>query len=226
MARLSVYFDEVSRAFADEAGTVDKFIGDGIMAFWGAPQVQPYHARLACRGALRAVRRMEKVNARWTTEGKPTFHMRIGLNSAQVLVGNVGSAERFSYTVMGDGVNVAARLEGVNKQYGTSICISDTVFEALKSEITARPLRKLRVKGRQQEFMVYELLGIREANDSELAARAEDAELCELTEAASAHFERSEFALARPAYRKVLERFPTDRLAQIMLEAVPASEFA
>jgi hypothetical protein len=93
-------------------------------------------------------------------------------------------------------------------------------------EITARPLRKLRVKGRQQEFMVYELLGMREANDLELAARVEDAELCELTEAASAHFERSEFAQAAVAYRKVLERFPNDRLAQVMLKNIPASEFA
>jgi class 3 adenylate cyclase/ABC-type nitrate/sulfonate/bicarbonate transport system substrate-binding protein len=226
MRRLSVYFDEVSRAISDEHGTVDKFIGDGIMAFWGAPQAEPDHPRLACRGALRAVRRMEKVNAGWTAEGKPTFRMRIGLNSAEVLVGNVGSTERFSYTVMGDGVNVSARLEGVNKQFGTSICISDSVFETLKAEIVARPLRKLRVKGRQQEFMVYELLGLRDADDPEVAVRHEDARLCEMTAEASAHLEAGRVAEATLAYRGILERFPGDRVAHSMLEAIAASEFA
>lgn len=226
LARMSVYFDQVSQAISDEQGTVDKFIGDGVMAFWGAPQIQPDHALRGCRGALRAVRRMEKINAAWKAEGKPAFRVRIGLNSADVLVGNVGSAERFSYTVMGDGVNVASRLEGVNKQFGTSICISDSVLDAVKPHVLARPVRKLQVKGRRQEFMIYELLGIRGTDDPELAIRADDAELCQLTEAASAHFERGELSLARLGYRRILERFPDDRLAQMMLQAVPASEFA
>ena len=105
---------------------------------------------------------MEKVNEAWRAEGRPSIRMRIGLNCANVLVGNVGSSERLSYTVMGDGVNVAARLEGMNKIFGTTICISDSVFEAVRSEIVARPLRKVQVKGRKHEFMVYELLGIAE----------------------------------------------------------------
>jgi class 3 adenylate cyclase/ABC-type nitrate/sulfonate/bicarbonate transport system substrate-binding protein len=226
LARMSVYFEQVSRAISDEEGTVDKFIGDGVMAFWGAPQVQADHAIRACRGALRAVRRMEKVNEAWRAEGKPIFRIRIGLNSADVLVGNVGSAERFSYTVMGDGVNVASRLEGVNKQFGTSICISDSVVEAAGSQVLLRPLRKLQVKGRRQEFMVYELLGIRDAGDPELAVRPEDVELCDLTSMASAHLENGRIAQAVQAYRRVLERFPNDRPSQIMLEAISASEFA
>jgi adenylate cyclase len=226
LARMSVYFEQVSRAISDEEGTVDKFIGDGVMAFWGAPQVQADHAIRACRGALRAVRRMEKVNEAWKAEGKPIFRIRIGLNSADVLVGNVGSAERFSYTVMGDGVNVASRLEGVNKQFGTSICISDSVVEAAGSQVLLRPLRKLQVKGRRQEFLVYELLGIRDASDPELAVRPEDVELCDLTSMASAHLENGRIAQAVQAYRRVLERFPNDRPSQIMLEAISASEFA
>jgi class 3 adenylate cyclase len=92
------------------------------------------------------VRRMERINQTWRSEGRPAFRIRIGLNSADVLVGNVGSSDRFSYTVMGDGVNVAARLEGMNKTYGTTICISDSVFDAAASKIVARPLRRVQVK--------------------------------------------------------------------------------
>ena len=174
LQQMSVYFEQVSKAISDEQGSVDKFIGDGVMAFWGAPLVQPDHVIRGCRGAMRAIRRMEQVNRTWQAEGKPTFRVRIGLHCGEVLVGNVGSPERFSYTVMGDGVNVAARLEGLNKEYGTAICISDSVFDAVKSQVFARPLRKVKVKGRGQEFTVYELLGIIGTDDPELAIRAGD----------------------------------------------------
>src|SRR2546429_2957920 len=103
---------------------------------------------------------MERVNDVWEAEGRPRIHLRIGLNCANVLVGNVGSSERLSYTVMGDGVNVAARLEGMNKTFGTAICISDSVFEAVEGSIGARPLRRVQVKGRKHEFIIHELLGI------------------------------------------------------------------
>jgi adenylate cyclase len=110
--QMSVYFEQVTRAISDEQGTMDKFIGDGIMAFWGAPLPMPDHVLRACSATLRAVRRMEGVNEAWRAEGKPTLRIRIGLNTAEVLVGNIGSSDRFSYTAIGDGVNVAARLEG------------------------------------------------------------------------------------------------------------------
>jgi adenylate cyclase len=177
LAQVSVYFEHVSRAIADEQGTVDKFIGDGVMAFWGAPLPLADGAVRACRGALRAARRIERTNQSWLAEGRPPFRIRIGLNSADVLVGNVGSSERFSYTVMGDGVNVAARLEGMNKTFGTTICISDSVFDAVVAKIVARPLRRVQVKGRKQAFMVYELLGIADSEDRELVARPDDKRL-------------------------------------------------
>jgi adenylate cyclase len=110
--QMSVYFEQVTRAISDERGTMDKFIGDGIMAFWGAPLPMPDHVLRACSATLRAVRRMEGVNKAWRAGGKPTLRIRIGLNTAEVLVGNIGSSDRFSYTAIGDGVNVAARLEG------------------------------------------------------------------------------------------------------------------
>ena len=219
LEQMSVYFEQVSRAISDENGTVDKFIGDGIMAFWGAPIALEDHALRACVGALRAARRMEHLNADWHRQGKPSFRLRIGLNSANVLVGNVGSTERFSYTVMGDGVNVASRLEGMNKSFGTTICISDSVFDALSDEIVARPLRRVQVKGRKQEFMVYELLGMAAVGDSELATRPEDRLLNDMTWVASRCFEQRDFTAAARHYRKILQQFPDDPVAKSMLAA-------
>jgi adenylate cyclase len=174
LEQMSVYFDKVSEAFTLEGGTIDKFIGDGVMAFWGAPQAQPDHAVRACAGALRAVRRMDAVNEIWRREGKPTFRLRVGLHCGDVLVGNVGSPNRFSYTVMGDVVNVAARLEGINKEYGTSICVSDAILEAAGSKVVVKPLQKVQVKGRRQEVMVYELLGLVGETDPELQSHTGD----------------------------------------------------
>jgi adenylate cyclase len=169
LTQLSVYFETVSQAIAEEHGTVDKFIGDGVMAFWGAPARRDDHVLRACCGALRAARRMQRLNLDWRAQGRPELRLRIGLHCAEVLVGNVGSSERLSYTVMGDGVNVAARLEGINKTFGTTICISDSAVEAVGSDIVARPIGRVQVKGRKHEFMIYELLGIRSSLDPELA---------------------------------------------------------
>jgi adenylate cyclase len=220
LGQMSTYFEEVSRAISDEHGTVDKFIGDGVMAFWGAPARRSDHVLRACAGSLRAQRRMETVSRAWRAEGRPNFRMRVGLHCANVLVGNVGSSARLSYTVMGDGVNVASRLEGINKTFGTTICISDSVFEAVGSEIVVRPLRRVKVKGRKHEFMVYELLGMANSNDPELALRAEDGKLSDMTWLASGCFERGDFAGAARHYREILVLFPNDPVATAMLRGL------
>jgi adenylate cyclase len=217
--QMSVYFEQVTRAISDEQGTVDKFIGDGVMAFWGAPVALPDHVLRACAAALRAARRMERVNETWRAEGRPTLRIRIGLNSAEVLVGNIGSSDRFSYTAIGDGVNVAARLEGMNKSFGTTICISDSVFNAVASEIVARPLRHVQVKGRKQDFMIYELIGIENSNDPELDAHPDGRRLSEMTWAASRCFEAGDLEGAARRYREILEHFPNDGVAKSMLAA-------
>ena len=223
LEQMSAYFQQVSGAISEEQGTVDKFIGDGIMAFWGAPGFHADHVLRACAGALRAARRMEQVNLRWSAEGRPNIRMRIGLNCANVLVGNVGSSERLSYTVMGDGVNVAARLEGMNKLFGTTICISDSVLESVEADILARPLRKVQVKGRNHEFMIYELVGIKGSADPELLIRERDEKLCEMTRTASLYFEREDYVEAARHYQFILDSFAADPVATSLQKACLAS---
>lgn len=224
LEQMSAYFEEVSRAVAQEGGTVDKFIGDGVMAFWGAPVPREDHALRACAGAMRAARRMEATNVAWKMEGRPAIRIRIGLHSADVLVGNVGSSERLSYTVMGDGVNVAARLEGVNKLFGTTICISDSVCEDVGSQVLVRPLRTVQVKGRKHSFMIYQLLGLIGTDDPELAAQDRDAELAALTRDASLAFERGDLAEAARRYQGILASFSDDPVARSMLAACAERE--
>jgi class 3 adenylate cyclase/ABC-type nitrate/sulfonate/bicarbonate transport system substrate-binding protein len=226
LSQLSVYFEAVSQAIAEEHGTVDKFIGDGIMAFWGAPAHRPDHVLRACRGAVRAARRLRELNAEWGAQGRPRLHLRIGLHCADVLVGNVGSSERLSYTVMGDGVNVAARLEGINKNFGTTICISDSVLAVAGEDIVARPIKTVQVKGRKHEFMAYELLGIRNSGDPELAAPEGFEQLREMTKAASNYFEQRNFDEAARRYQEILLAFPGDPLARSMLSMCSASATA
>jgi class 3 adenylate cyclase len=218
LVQISTYLEQVSRAISEEGGTVDKFIGDGVMAFWNAPVQRPDHVLRACAGSLRAARRMERVNDAWEAEGRPQIRIRIGLNCATVLVGNVGSSTRLSYTALGDGVNVAARLEGINKQFGTTICISDSIFEQARAEILARPLKRIQVKGRKTEFMVYELLAFRASDDPELRVRDGDEQLSAMTWEASQRFEGGDFAAAVCGYRAILDSFPDDPVARFMLE--------
>ena len=217
--RMSTYFKEVSGAISQEHGTVDKFIGDGVMAFWGAPDHRSDHVLRACAGALRAAHRMEAISDIWIEEGQERMRIRIGLHCANILVGNFGSSERLSYTVMGDGVNVASRLEGMNKVFGTTICVSDKLVDAIGREIICRPLRTIRVKGREGAFMIYELLGLRGSDDPELRGRKEAHRLSEMTWEASGYFEGGEYGDAARCYRKILEMFPGDPVAISMLGA-------
>jgi len=217
LVQISTYLEEVSTAISEEGGTVDKFIGDGVMAFWNAPIERPDHILRACVGALRAARRMERVNDTWDAEGRPRIRIRIGLNCANVLVGNVGSSARLNYTALGDGVNVAARLEGINKIFGTTICISDSIYDQLQTRILVRPLKRVQVKGRKTEFMIYELLALRDSDDPELSARDRDEQLSAMTWHASRKFEAGDFPAAERAYRDILKSFPGDPLAKAMV---------
>ncbi|MGV3741764.1 MAG: adenylate/guanylate cyclase domain-containing protein, partial [Burkholderiaceae bacterium] len=217
LSHVSDYFSTVTRAIEREQGTVDKFIGDAVMAFWGAPKVLDNHAYLACVAAIRSQRGMMKLNQEWIAQKTPPLKLRIGIHCDAVLVGNIGSTERVSYTVMGDGVNVAARLEGLNKEMGTWICVSHNVYREAGHLLCLRPVDTVTVKGRKGELLVYELLGTREG-DAEIAASAEQLLLCELTKEAYAEFVNGNYEDAATAYAGILERFPDDPVAQRMLE--------
>jgi hypothetical protein len=143
-----------------------------------------------------------------------------------VLVGNVGSSARLNYTALGDGVNVAARLEGINKQFGTTICISDSIYDQLKTEILARPLKRVQVKGRKTEFMIYELLALRASDDPDLSVRDRDQQLSAMTWHASQKFEAGDFVAAEQAYRDILKAFPQDSLARVMIAECTAKRGA
>ena len=150
----------------DCRGTIDKYIGDAIMTIWNAPEREPEHARLACRAALLCRDAALALSRSEAWRGLPPFETRFGLHRDTAMVGHFGSPDRLSYTAIGDAVNLASRLEGLNKQYGTSILVSESIREAA-GDFEYRLLDRVAVKGKSQAIQIYELLGQR--------ASAEDA---------------------------------------------------
>jgi adenylate cyclase len=140
-------------------GTLDKYIGDAIMAFWGAPQPQPDHALRACRAALSMGQRLAELRPRWRERGLPDIDVGMGINTGSISVGFVGSEDRFyNYTVLGDAVNLASRLEGANREYGTHILLGQETRAQAGESIVTRPLDRVRVKGKRETVMIHELL--------------------------------------------------------------------
>ena len=144
-------------------GTVDKFMGDAVMAIFGAPIYQGDHALRACLAALDMIEETERLSARWAQEGRMGFKIGIGINSGEMLVGNLGSAQRFEFTVIGDNVNLASRLEAANKEFDTkrSIIISEYTYEMVRDKIIAEPLGSVTVKGKTIPVNIYQLVGRR-----------------------------------------------------------------
>jgi len=144
-------------------GTLDKFVGDCVMAFWGAPMPQPNQAELAARAALEMIEGLEKLNQKWQSEGRPTLKIGVGINTGEMLFGNIGSEQRMDFTVIGDSVNLGARLESATKELKASIVISDVTYQRIRDLAHVRPLGEISVKGKEQKIVVYELLGMAEA---------------------------------------------------------------
>jgi len=140
-------------------GLLDKYMGDAIMAVYGAPLDQPDHALRACRTALDMMKELKKLQKKWAEEGQPVLDIGIGISSGDMVVGNMGSQMRFDYTVMGDSVNLGSRLESINKEYGTNIIISEYTYEAVQDVLLCRELDSVRVKGKKLPVKIYELLG-------------------------------------------------------------------
>jgi adenylate cyclase len=205
---LSGYLDIMSREVSGHGGTIDKFIGDAVMAFWGAPAANSDHAVDACRAAL-ACQRSLRASGLVDDGGRP-LKVRIGINSGNMLVGNIGSEFRLNYTVIGDAVNVASRLEGANKEYGTSIIIGEETRRLAGDRIHARELDRLMVYGRSGGLAIYELLDVADGN-------AEPPLWAALYEKALAAYRAQDFAGAMALFRQVLAEREQDQPARIML---------
>ncbi|MCK1740302.1 hypothetical protein IVA80_05345 [Bradyrhizobium sp. 139] len=158
MQQTSRYFTALTDVIIAQGGTVDKFIGDAVMAFWNAPNLQEDHCDRACRAALLAKEANQRINRQFETEGLPPFYTRFGIHGGEAVVGNLGSAERMNYTVLGNVVNLAARLEGLNKQYGTDILISEDIFTRVGNRFHCRYVDSVVAKGMVAQTRVYELL--------------------------------------------------------------------
>lgn len=161
MEHLSDYFDHITSIVRREKGTVDKYIGDSLMAFWGQPIPLDNGPYLACRAALLCVAELEVANREWEAQGKPVMITRFGIHTGVVTVGNVGSRDRLNYSAVGDNVNVASRLEGVNRDYGTRVVISASTYKHIKDQFWCRSLDRVQVKGRSEPIRIYELLAER-----------------------------------------------------------------
>ena len=159
MHQTSRYFSVLTEAFLAEDGTVDKFIGDAVMVFWNAPNPQSDHVERACRAALAGRAACEKLNAQFETEGLKPFFTRFGIHVGEAVVGNLGSTERMNYTALGNTVNLAARLEGLNKQFGTAILVSEDVYLRVQGCFQFRALESVIAKGMTRETNVFELVG-------------------------------------------------------------------
>jgi adenylate cyclase len=205
---LSRYLDVASEVIVANGGTIDKFIGDAVMAFWGAPTAQADHALLCCRAALLC---RQAIGAAGIADdnGRP-LQIRIGINSGRMLVGNIGSELRLNYTVIGDTVNVASRLEGANKQYGTKILIGAETKRLVGESVITREIDSIAVYGRTEELAVYELVG--------LSDQTSDQQWLIDYEEGLANYREREFSSAIRSFEAVLSTRPQDGPAALMIE--------
>jgi adenylate cyclase len=201
---LNEYLSEMTDLILDHGGFLDKYIGDAIVAAFGAPLPQPDHAVRACLATIDNQKRLTELNEKFKAEGGLHIKARIGLNSGTVLVGNVGSAHRLSYTVIGDEVNLGARLEAANKYYGTYTMISERTYELAKDHIEVRELDLLRVVGKQKPVKVFELI------DRKGEIQEAKREVLDLYEEGLREYRKREWQKAISFFQKALDKDPND----------------
>jgi len=207
---LNGYLSDMTRIVFSTRGTLDKYIGDAVMAFWGAPYEDGQHAVQACIAALEMMKGVRELQKKWTAEGKPALDIGIGLNSGVASVGNMGSELRYGYTALGDAVNLSSRLEGLNKDYGTHIIANESTYAAAKgSGFLFRELDMIRVKGKLQPVTIYELL----ARHSDLQQDGSMVELLtriqKFQEARKLYRQRN-WTDAQRTFQALLDRWPGD----------------
>jgi adenylate cyclase len=213
---LNEYLGEMTDVLFKRWGTLDKYIGDAIMAFWGSPYPQQDHAARACGCGLDMIKRLEELNMKWEMEGRKQLSIGVGFNSGPVNVGNMGSSKRLAWTVMGDNVNLASRLEGLTKEYGAKIITGEGTYREAKGQYVFRDLDKIRVKGKLQPVDIYELLGFgnEAAKYQDLLVRWSDA---------NASYRRQEWDVAVQKFESLLAKYPDDGPSLVFLKR--AQEF-
>jgi len=212
---LNEYLTDMTQIVFRHNGTLDKYIGDAVMAFWGAPFEISGHATEGCRAALEMIARLREMQKKWLAEGKPVLDIGVGLSTGVASVGNMGSALRYGYTALGDTVNLSARLEGLNKEYGTHILLSDKTYEAVEDPLFVfRELDLIRVKGKLQPVTLYELVAAR----GTLEGDAPDLEMrLEFFAQGRACYRERRWQDAQIVFEKLLERWPEDGPARMYL---------
>ncbi len=209
---LNDFLTEITDIILKHQGGVDKFEGDAAIAFFGAPNDLANHAEAACLACVDIQKRMISLREKWRREGKPELQVRIGLFSGPAVVGNMGSRNRMDYTMMGDTVNTAARLEGVNKMYGTYTMIGETTFRAAETAIAVRELDAVKVVGKAEPVKIYELLG-RAGQLTEVQSR-----LVTLYARGLAAYRRQEWTRAMADFEEALALIPEDGPSLTMLD--------
>jgi adenylate cyclase len=210
--RLSTYFKAMMDVLLVERATLDKFIGDAIMVYFGCPVPDAAHPHQACRAALAMQRRLTELNDEWRRVGAPALQMRIGINTGTAIAGNVGTDEIFNYTIFGDCVNLASRLEGVNKYYGTRIIVGEETWSRVSGLVEGRELDWIRVQGKAHPVAIHELLS--EANglsDRMRSIRDRYSEGLRL-------YRQRNWNDAAASFLTVLELDPTDGPSKTLLE--------
>jgi adenylate cyclase len=207
---LNQYLSDMTRIVFKTNGTLDKYIGDAVMAFWGAPFEEPGHATKSCNAALDMMKRVRELQKVWKAEGKPSLDIGIGLNTGVASVGRMGSSLRRGYTALGDSVNLSSRLEGLNKDYGTHIIVNETTYQSAKDDgFVFCELDLIRVKGKLQPVTIYQLMG----RQVDLAAegRAEEVRLqVEQFTRARELFRNRKWEAAQRAFQDFLDKWPED----------------
>ncbi|HEY2458301.1 MAG TPA: adenylate/guanylate cyclase domain-containing protein [Candidatus Acidoferrum sp.] len=207
---LNGYLSDMTKIVFDSQGTLDKYIGDAVMAFWGAPYEEAGHAIHACEASLAMMKRVKELQQKWEKEGKPKLDIGIGLNSGVASVGNMGSALRYGYTALGDAVNLSSRLEGLNKDYGTHILLNETTYLSAKDgDFLFREIDSIRVKGKLQPVRIYELLGKRSDLERNGFWADLQAKLQKFSEA-RAFYQQRDWSTAQAAFQGMLDRWPDD----------------
>ena len=161
VAQINEYFTVMEKVIKEFSGTVDKYEGDAIMCFWNAPIEQKDHIALAYRTALKMRETLKALNQKWQAEGRPTLEIRIGINTGEAIVGNFGSHDRFDYTVMGDTVNTASRIEKSNKEYNTHILVAGFETQLSQEEFDLKEIDEVVLRGKKKSTKIYELKGLK-----------------------------------------------------------------